>query len=250
MEPVKPYNTEEGKTEEVERMFDAIAPSYDAMNSYMSLGLHRKWRDKSLDEVQESFAEREVSPAKILDIACGTGDVAFELLKRFPEAEVTGVDLSEGMLRLAEERKNSLDGAEKKRLNFEKGDCLNLKFKDDSFDLVTVAYGVRNFEQLAECLEEIRRVLRKDGMICIIELSEPTNSFLKGMYKLYSGVLIPIVGKYVSGDSRAYKYLPESIAAAPQRYDLVKLMNKAGFSDCTWNSMTFGVITRYVGTKH
>lgn len=247
MKEVKPYNSDHGKTEEVEQMFDSIAPAYDFMNKAMSFGLHRKWRDKALDAVQEEV--QSAAPLKILDVACGTGDVAFELLNRFPNAQVTGVDLSEGMLKIAEEKKDSLIAQARDRVKFEKGNCLHLDYTDDSFDLVTVAYGVRNFEDLPAGLREMQRVLRPGGRICIIELSEPEKGIAKALYRFYSRCLIPIAGRVVSGDSRAYSYLPESIAAAPQRYDMVKLMQKAGLSDCNWKSLSLGALTYYVGIK-
>lgn len=248
MDSVKPYNTDKDKTQEVEEMFDSIAPAYDSMNSAMSFGLHRYWRRKALDAVSEEF--NSDAPQRILDVACGTGDVTFDLNNRFPQTEIVGLDLSEKMLDIARKRlAESAVPLITHRIKFEKGDCLKLAFDDNSFDLITVAYGVRNFEHLLKGIKEMTRVLRPGGRICIIELSEPTVRPIKAIYNVYSRHIIPIIGKMVSGDARAYSYLPESIAATPQRDQLADLMRQAGLSDCRWHSLTLGVITYYVGVK-
>lgn len=248
MNSVKPYNTDKDKTQEVEQMFDSIAPAYDSMNSAMSFGLHRYWRRKALDAVSKETTSN--SPVHILDVACGTGDVTFDLNNRFAQAEIIGLDLSEKMLEIARKRlAESAVPLITHRIKFEKGDCLKLRFDDNSFDLVTVAYGVRNFEHLLKGLREMTRVLRPGGRICIIELSEPTVQPVKALYSLYSRHIIPVMGKMVSGDSRAYSYLPESIAATPQRDSLADLMRQAGLSECRWHSLSLGVITYYIGVK-
>ena len=185
----------------------------------------------------------------MLDIATGTGDVAFRLAQIFPKAKITGMDLSAGMLKIAGEKLSSLPDEEKKRINFEQGDSLDIKYKDCSFDLVTVAYGVRNFEHLRAGLSEMYRVLRPGGAICIIELSVPANPVVRAGYNLYSRNLIPAIGRMVSGDSRAYTYLPESIAAAPQRENMTAILRECGFKDCTWKSLTLGAVTYYLARK-
>lgn len=246
-ELINPYDDRREKTEQVEEMFDSIASAYDFMNTAMSFGLHRKWRSKALKAVTKSMNGR--LPSDVLDIACGTGDVTFDLHKRFPKATVIGLDLSEKMLDEAAKKLKKFDKAAQSHISFEKGDSLALRFNDKSFDLITVAYGVRNFEKLEKGLKEMARVLRPGGKICIIELSEPSNKFTLWGYKLYSGHIIPRIGRMVSGDSRAYSYLPESIAAAPQRDRLTSLMKKAGLRECRWKSLSFGVVTYYIGSR-
>lgn len=242
-ELVNPYDGERAKSEQVEEMFDSIAPAYDFMNRAMSFGQHLRWRKKALDALSGYFPD---GAAEILDVATGTGDVAFDLRRRYPSANVTGVDLSEGMLSIARKKLAGMSREDRDRMKFLKGDSLALDFADDSFDIATVAYGVRNFEDLEAGLREIRRVLRKDGVLCIIELSEPENRVMHSCYRLYSRHLIPFAGRLVSGDSRAYSYLPESIAAAPQRRNMAEILRKTGFGCCSWMSLTFGVVTFYL----
>lgn len=258
-EVVNPYDDRREKGKQVEEMFDSIAPAYDFMNSAMTFGLHRRWRDRALKAALEALvvgndeagcrreeAREDGCKIRVLDVATGTGDVAFRLHDMLPSAKITGIDLSEGMLEVARKKLSSFTGKERELLAFGKGDCLNLPFADDEFDLITVAYGVRNFENLLKGLREMRRVLRKNGVLCIIELSVPEGRLTGLGYKIYSRHLIPAVGKLVSGDSRAYTYLPESIAAAPQRDDMAKIMGKAGFTDIKWKSLTFGAVTYYI----
>lgn len=245
-EKINPYSSEKGKGEQVEQMFDSIAPAYDFMNRAMTFGLHINWRNRALNAVK---AQLSSSPSEILDIATGTGDVAFRLLDIFPEARVTGLDLSEGMLEVARRKCRNLEPKRAGRVRFEQGDSLKMRFPDNNFDLITVAYGVRNFENLRKGLSEMHRVLKPNGKLCIIELSVPTGALTRPAYNLYSRHLIPAIGKMVSGDSRAYSYLPESIAAAPQRDDMTAVMESCGFSECCWKSLTFGAVTYYIATK-
>ncbi|MDE5796518.1 MAG: ubiquinone/menaquinone biosynthesis methyltransferase, partial [Muribaculaceae bacterium] len=179
--------------------------------------------------------------------ATGTGDVAFELAHRYPKAHITGIDLSTGMLNVA--RHKLAERQNKNRIDFETGDCLDLRWQANTFDLITVAYGVRNFERLEQGYSEMARVLRPGGVLCVVELSQPENKLCLAGYNLYSHHLIPLVGRIVSGDSRAYTYLPESIAAAPQRNDMTALMERAGLRQTVWKSLTFGAVTIYTATK-
>lgn len=248
VENVTPYhNGAERKSEQVEEMFDSIAPAYDFMNGMMTFGLCRWWRNLALRHAGKRLEGRR--PERILDVATGTGDVAFRLAHLYPDAEVRGIDLSEGMLTLARRKKDQLPQAKSSRLWFEKGDSLDLPFADNSFDLLTVAYGVRNYEHLDRGLREMWRVLKPGGAICIVELSEPRTQPVKSMYRLYSRHIIPALGRMISGDSYAYKYLPESIAACPQRHDMTRLMTDAGFSDAKWKSLTSGVVTIYTALR-
>lgn len=258
-EVINPYDDSREKGEQVEDMFDSIAPAYDFMNTAMTFGLHRRWRDKALNASMEALnatwslrnenvADRGAHPGSmnILDVATGTGDVAFRLHEMLPEAKITGIDLSEGMLSVARRKLLSLPKNARDLISFGKADCLQLPFADEEFDLITVAYGVRNFENLLAGLKEMRRVLCKGGILCVIELSVPEGKLTGLGYKIYSRHLIPAIGKIVSGDSRAYSYLPESIAAAPQRNDMAEIMKQAGFTDVRWKSLTFGAVTYYI----
>lgn len=242
-ERINPYNQEESKTEQVEEMFDSIAPAYDFMNTAMSFGLHRYWRNCALKMISA------LSHDNILDVATGTGDVAFSLYDRFKPKCVVGIDLSNGMLDIARRKLSAMPAQAQERISFCQGNCLELEFEDGSFDLVTVAYGVRNFERLAQGYSEMLRVLRSGGTLCVMELSVPQNKLIRFFYNLYSRHLIPAIGRLVSGDSRAYSYLPESIAACPQREEMTRLMSKAGFKECRFHSLTFGTLTIYLATK-
>lgn len=245
-ELINPYNEDKAKGEQVEEMFDSIAPAYDFMNTAMTMGLHNIWRSIAL---KSAAAEMATSPLDILDIATGTGDVAFDLHKRFPQAKITGVDLSEGMLKVARAKLGKMDSDAKDKINFEQGDSLNLNLPDDSQDLITVAYGVRNFEKLRKGYAEMHRVLRPGGVLCVIELSCPSAKIPLSLYNIYTHHLIPFVGRMISGDSRAYTYLPESIAAVPQRGDMADIVKECGFSECKWKSLTFGAVTYYIAKK-
>lgn len=246
-EEVKPYNEDEAKGKQVGEMFDAIAPAYDFMNTMMTGGLHVRWRNRALKMVSTMLPQG--GPKMVLDVACGTGDVSFRLHELFPKAHITGLDLSPGMLEIAERKLAMMDLSAQKHITFLEGDSLKMPFPDETFDVVTVAYGVRNFERLEDGYREMRRVMKPGGVICVIELSEPSNGLIKGGYRVYSRHVIPVVGRMVSHDTRAYSYLPESIAACPQREDMTALMEKAGFKDATYKSLTLGVITIYLACK-
>ena len=242
-EEIKPYDAERSKGEQVEAMFDNIAPAYDFMNSAMTFGLHRRWLRKAL-----AAAGRDRQPERVVDLATGTGDVALRLAALYPEARITGVDLSEGMLAVAREKVK--DRADlKERVVFEAGDCLDLRFADDSFDLLTIAYGVRNFEDLEKGFREFYRILKPGGVCMILELSRPENRLVRLGYDLYSRTLIPLVGRMVSKDHRAYSYLPQSIAAMPPRRRIAEMLREAGFKYVSFKSLTLGVVTYYLGRK-
>lgn len=257
-EVINPYDDSREKGEQVEEMFDSIAPAYDFMNTAMTFGLHRLWRDKALKASMDALSRKEGASSKedhkvitrdgikILDVATGTGDVAFRLHEMLPGARISGIDLSEGMLDVARKKLESFPKIDRELISFGKADCLQLPFDESEFDFITVAYGVRNFENLLAGLKEMRRVLRKGGVLCVIELSVPEGMLTGLGYKIYTRYLIPAVGKMVSGDKRAYTYLPESIAAAPQRDRMAEIMKQAGFTDVRWKSLTFGAVTYYI----
>lgn len=245
-EKIMPYNAGQAKGEQVETMFDSIAPAYDLMNSLMSLGMHTRWRNKAL----KMALERLSRPAKdVLDVATGTGDLIFALADRLPASELTGIDLSEGMLEKARQKMQALPAMDRRRIRFMQADCLALPFPDDAFDLITVAYGVRNFEDTLQGYREMLRVLRPGGVICVVELACPDSALPLAGYKLYTRGLIPVAGKLISGDSRAYSYLHESIEAAPQRERMAAIMKEAGFSRPKWKALFPGVVCIYLAEK-
>lgn len=237
VERITPYGSGDAKEKQVERMFDSIAPAYDFMNRAMTFGIDRLWRKRAVRRLGP------MEPAAVLDIATGTGDLAIELAAAFPSATVTGADLSENMM--AEGRRKVAARGLEDRIGFCRADCRELPFADGSFDLITVAYGVRNFADIPACYREMRRVLRPGGRLCVIELSTPVSRLVKPFYRFYTSVVIPLIGRMVSKDVRAYSYLPESIAAAPQRHKMCALMVEAGFSECRWRQMTLGVCCVY-----
>ncbi len=250
-EHVKPYSDTGNKSEQVEQMFDSIAPAYDFMNTAMTFGMHRSWRNRALSMLAGKLARQtSAGPLRMLDVACGTGDVTFRLYDRFgPGADITGIDLSQGMLDVARRKLQEMSPAHRAAIKFQAADCLKLPFADNTFDAVTVAYGVRNFEHLLEGYREMHRILRPGGMLCVLELSTPRGHITAPLYQLYTRRIIPMAGRLISHDDRAYSYLPESIAAVPQGADMCALMAEAGFSDCRFRPMTFGACTMYTAVK-
>lgn len=244
VEEINPYNSGTDKGREVEKMFNSIASRYDLMNGLMSFGQYKIWRNNALKAAISCLPVKE--NLKVLDVATGTGDVAFRLHRLLPEALVTGIDLSEGMLDIARKKLENLPEKSRKLIAFGKGDSLALPFHDSQFQLITVAYGVRNFSGLRQGLAEMRRVLEPGGVLCIIELSTPQGIITKPLYNLYSGHIIPWLGKKITGDSRAYEYLPESIEACPQRENMAALLYAEGFNKIVYKSLSFGALTYYV----
>lgn len=241
-EKIKPYNAEESKTGQVKQMFDSIAPAYDFMNRAMTMGIDKIWRHIAVKMV------KRYNPVSILDVATGTGDLAIKLCKSLDSVKhITGIDLSRNMLDVALTKVAKINLVDK--ISFEEGNCLDLRFGDNSFDAVTVAYGVRNFEHLEQGYCEMFRVLSPGGVLCVVELSTPTSRFIKALYDFYTRTLIPFAGRLISHDKRAYSYLPESIAAVPQGNEMLDIMRRAGFANCHFRRLTFGTCTIYIGEK-
>ena len=241
VEKITPYDGEEAKTGQVRRMFDSIAPAYDTMNRLMTLGIDRRWRRKTVAEAVSG------NPEAILDIATGTGDLAIALARAAEGATVTGVDLSEGMIEVG--RRKVAEAGLSDRVKLSPADALALPFADNSFDVITVAFGVRNFEHLAEGYAEMLRVLRPGGRLCVLELTPPSSVLVRPFYAAYTRAVIPLVGKLISGDSDAYTYLPRSIAAVQARGAMTALIEGAGFENAAFRSFTFGVCTLYMARK-
>ena len=236
-----PYGNEGKKAEQVEQMFDHIAPTYDRLNHLMSLGIDRRWRKKAIRWLAP------FRPQEVLDVATGTGDFALLACRLLQPHLLTGIDLSEGMMQVGRQKAKEagLDG----RIRFQRGDCEALSFPDASFDAVTVAFGVRNFEHLDLGLREMCRVLRPGGHLVILELSTPDRFPMKQLFALYSRVAMPVIGRSISHDNSAYTYLPESIRAFPQGEVMSQSIRRAGFSDVRFKRLTFGVCTLYMATK-
>lgn len=239
VEEIKPYSSEGEKAKQVEQMFDSIAPAYDFMNRAMTLGIDRWWRRVAVRMVGKT------QPKHILDVATGTGDFAIDLYRKIKPEQVVGIDLSQGMLDVARKKieKYSLNDA----IAVQQGDCLALPFEDASFDAVTVAFGVRNFEHLLQGYKQMHRVLKPGGMLCVIELSTPRNRLARRFYDLYTLHIIPWFGALKSHDKSAYRYLPQSIAAVPQGNDMLAIMREAGFENCQVKRLTFGTCSIYKG---
>ncbi len=228
-EQITPYGSADGgsKTDQVRRMFDHIAPAYDRLNRYMSLGLDGGWRRRAVAEVAAA------APRHIVDIACGTGDFAISLARAIGGARVTGVDLSEGMVEVGR-RKVAAAGLAG-RIDLRTGDCLDGGgIVPGSADAVTVAFGVRNFADLAAGYRAMLRMLRPGGRLCVLELARPASPLVRPGYDL---------------DTRAYSYLPESIAAVPRGEQMLDLMRRAGFTGARYTDLTLGVCCIYTAEK-
>jgi len=240
-ESIKPYSNEGAKGEQVERMFDQIAHSYDFLNHTLSLGIDRSWRKAAIDSL------KPYAPQRILDVATGTGDFALMAVDRLHPQSLIGADLSEGMLSVGREKVERAGKSEV--ITLQKEDCMALSFEDNTFDAVTVAYGVRNFEDLDRGLREMLRVLKPGGRLVIIELTSPVRFPMKQLFWLYAHVWMPIVGKPVSRDSRAYSYLPATMEAFPQGEVMQGIIEKAGFQSVKFRRFTFGLSTLYTAEK-
>lgn len=239
---VNPYNEEEPKVEQVQRMFNRIAPTYDRLNRIISMGLDRKWRKYGIDLLAP------YAPTEILDIATGTGDLAIDLATALPHASsILGVDISEEMMRYASEKAHRLGLDD--RISFAYEDSTAMSFADESFDAVTIGFGIRNFSDIPAAAAEIYRVLRPSKPVMILELTEPTSPILRAGYRLYAKHFIPLMGQIISADRDAYAYLPRSIEQAPQRDAMIEIFKSAGFSDGYWRTLSPGVCTVYLAIK-
>ncbi len=238
---VKPYNRESSsKKEEVAEMFDNISKRYDFLNHLFSMGIDRIWRKKAVKLLKGG------NPKMILDLATGTGDFAVALLKLNPE-KVIGVDISQGMLDVGTKKmkKKGFDEVIELRL----GDSENLEFDDDTFDALTVGFGVRNYQDLEKGLSEMLRVLSPGGKAAILELSHPKRFPIKQLYGFYSRRIMPFFGRKISKDKRAYEYLPESVAAFPEGEKFMEIMRKIGYRDVKAKLVSGGIATIYTGIK-
>lgn len=240
-ENIKPYTKDGKKSEQVEQMFDNIAPAYDKLNHTLSMGIDRSWRKKAINTL------RPFQPRKMMDVATGTGDFAILACQELQPDSLIGTDISEGMMNVGREKVKQVHLSDK--ITFVREDCTALSFADETFDAVTVAFGIRNFEGLDKGLSEMCRVLKPGGHLVILELTTPDRFPMKQLFNVYSKVVIPLLGKLISKDRSAYTYLPESIRAFPQGEIMQEVIQKAGFSQVTFQRLTFGICTLYVAIK-
>lgn len=240
-EGITPYKNGQEKVKQVEKMFDTIAHSYDVLNHRLSWGIDKGWRIYAIKQLIKS------APKHILDIATGTGDFAILSARMLHPESVIGVDISEGMMNIGQEKvkKIGLDNI----ISFRKEDCMHLSFDENSFDAITVAFGIRNFQDLDCGLREMCRVLKKGGCLSIVELSQPVKFPMKQLFKVYSHSILPIYGKILSKDASAYSYLTSTIEAFPQGEIMGDILEKAGFSHVWFKRLTCGICTCYIATK-
>lgn len=238
---VLPYKTEEsGKKEQIAKMFNNISYRYDFLNHFLSLGIDRLWRKTAIRMLSTA------KPRHILDVATGTGDFAIQALRLDP-VKVTGIDISEGMLAIGRKKLEKLKLTPK--IELLTGDSENLHFGEGTFDAVTVGFGVRNFENLEKGLSEIRRVLRPDGMLVVLEFSKPAKFPMRQLYNFYFKNILPGLGRLISKDSAAYTYLPESVEAFPDGTDFENILRKVGFKETACRPLTFGISSIYTARK-
>ncbi len=240
-EKVLPYNENENKGTQVKRMFDEIAPTYDPLNRIISLGFDKGWRKKGI-----AFL-KPFSPKRILDIATGTGDLAISMAGTLHPEQIIGADLSEGMMKIGQRKVE--EAGYSHVIAFEQQDCIALTYPDNSFDAVTAAFGVRNFEQIETGLAEMYRVIKPGGHVMILELSAPTYFPMKQLYSLYTTTILPLVGRLISRQKTAYKYLPESIRVVPQGQVMAGILQQLGFTEVKVRTFTFGVCSLYTAKK-
>ena len=240
-ESILPYNEEEQKGLQVERMFDTIAGKYDLLNHTLSFGIDKLWRKKGIAYL------RPFAPKQILDIATGTGDLAIQLQRQLHPDHIIGADLSEGMM---EEGRQKVEKAGlSAHITFERQDCTALTYEENRFDALTAAFGARNFERIEQGIAEMHRVLKPGGHLMILELSTPEHFPMAQSYHLYSSVFIPLIGRVLAHNKAAYHYLPASIKVVPQGRVMTELLQRVGFKEAHAQTFTFGVCSMYTGTK-
>ena len=229
------------KKEGVRKLFDNIAPDYDKLNHILSLNIDKGWRKKAVRNLVDTQ-----EPLKVLDVACGTGDFTIEIAQKVGKgSEVIGVDISEGMMAVGREKiKKAGVSAE-----LFVADCEDLPYSDNTFDRISVGFGVRNFEHLELGLSQMYRVLTPGGKLVILELSVPSNAFIRWCYKLYFLKILPAIGGMISGNRGAYEYLPASVLRFPGPDKFIPMLKSAGFAQVDHTSLTLGICRMYVAKK-
>ena len=240
-ELINPYGKDGEKGKLVEQMFNNIAPTYDILNHRLSRDIDKSWRKKAISQLLP------FNPQSILDIATGTGDFAILSAEMLSPKQMIGVDISDGMMTIGRQK------VEAKGLQdivfFKKEDCTNLSFEDNSFDAVTAAFGIRNFQDLDRGLSEMCRVLKQGGHLIIVELTTPICFPMKQLFKIYSHTILPIYGRMISKDTNAYHYLINTIEAFPQGERMVEILRNIGFKEPKFTRLTSGICTMYFATK-
>ncbi|NND08406.1 MAG: bifunctional demethylmenaquinone methyltransferase/2-methoxy-6-polyprenyl-1,4-benzoquinol methylase UbiE [Saprospiraceae bacterium] len=237
---VTPYGGEHSKKQQVENMFDNIAPKYDLLNRVLSAGVDVKWRRRMVRATVSS------QPSKILDIATGTGDVAIMLAQKSPASLVEGLDLSAKMLEIARRKASRRNLS---HISFVQGDSENLPYPSNTFDAITVAFGVRNFEDTRQGLAECKRVLKAGGSLHVLEFSQPQLTPFKQLYRFYFRHVLPVIGKLTSKDPKAYHYLFESVQSFPAGKEFASLLEGIGYYQVSRKPLTLGICTLYSGKK-
>lgn len=240
-ESVKPYNEAEGKKDQVSRMFNRIAPYYDFLNRLLSLGIDTIWRKKAIRQL------KAIDPKNVLDIATGTADLALETARQLNPDKIVGVDISTEMLEIGRTKikKRGLESL----IVLQEGDSENLPFEDNTFDAITVAFGVRNFENLEKGLAEMHRVLKKNGRLIVLEFSKPRLFPFKQLFTLYFKYLLPVIGRFTSKDPNAYRYLYESVQAFPDGKQFLAILSKTGYKSNQCIPLTLGICSIYSAGK-
>ena len=238
---IKPFSEEGGKKQQVSQMFDAIARRYDFMNRFLSLGIDVSWRKKAIKKFSKD------KPQHLLDVATGTADMALMAARMLQPAQITGIDISEGMLAIGRQKvaKESLTTS----IQLHLADSETIPFNNHTFDGAMVAFGVRNFEHLEKGLAEINRVLQPGAQLVVLEFSQPVLPVFKQLYKFYMTVLAPQVAGLFNTNKKAYQYLNKSAHAFPDRERFVRIMQGAGFEQTSFQSLTLGICCIYTGRK-
>lgn len=239
---IVPFNeSQQTKKEQVAAMFDQIAFRYDFLNRFLSGGIDVSWRKRAIREL------KEINPRRVLDVATGTADVAIMTSKYLNPEKIVGIDISEGMLNLGRQKVDKL--LLSKRIELLKGDSEAINFPNESFDAITVAFGVRNFENLEKGLAEMYRVLKPGGKAVILEFSKPRKKGFKGLYNLYMNIIAPRAGQWVSKNKDAYQYLNQSVKAFPEGETFLHILQQVGFKNTTLKRLSLGICTIYCGSK-
>lgn len=244
IEKLKPYKDQNGtKREQVEKMFDRLAPTYDYVNRTLSLGVDRIWRQRAITHLKFKGAW----PSRVLDVATGTGDLALLAAVELGAEDVIGIDISDEMMKVAQEKAEAANL--ESSVHFQHEDCSALSFPDKSFDAVISAFALRNFENIEQCLSEMRRVLQADGDIVVIDLCAPRRFPMKQIFSVYKKYIMPHMGKSVSKDVSAFHYLPESMESVPQGEAMAALFTKAGFKNVQYKYLNFGMCCMYTANR-
>lgn len=240
-ETIKPYTQQDDKASQVEAMFDNIAPTYDRLNHRLSWNIDRGWRKKTIK------ALAPYKPQTMLDMATGTGDFAILAAQMLHPQTLIGADISEGMMDVG--RKKVTDLGLSDVIKFQREDCMALSYPNDTFDAVTAAFGIRNFQDLDKGLHEMCRVLKKGGHLSVVELTAPVRFPMRQLFQVYSHTFLPLYGRLISRDKSAYSYLTATIEAFPQAEQMMEILRQAGFADASFRRFTFGICTMYFATK-